>query len=183
MCSFKSAIVLKNGDLLHLDGVDSHEDVLSYFKIKDNGNDSFCRVEFVPGEDLCDLDQYKFEIDQERPDWFTESLEKKSVSRLKVIVNKYVVREDRDVLPVGFYILGNVVIKNAGYATIENAGHATIKDAGDATIKDAGDATIKNAGDATIEYAGYATIENAGYAAIENAGYATIIDKANAKIG
>ena len=174
MCSFKSAIVLKNGDLLHLDGVDSHEDVLSYFKIKDNGNDSFCRVEFVPGEDLCDLDQYKFEIDQERPDWFTESLEKKSVSRLKVIVNKYVVREDRDVLPVGFYILGNVVIKNAGCATIKSAGNAT--------IENAGHATIQRAGHATIEYAGFATIENAGHATIKNANYATIINKNSAKI-
>ena len=150
MCNFKSAIVLKNGDLLHLDGVDSHEDVLSYFKIKDNGNDSFCRVEFVPGEDLCDLDQYKFEIDQERPDWFTESLEKKSVSRLKVIVNKYVVREDRDVLPVGFYILGNVVIKNAGCATIKSAGNATIENAGHATIKNANYATIINKNSAKI---------------------------------
>jgi len=174
MCNFKSAIVLKNGDLLHLDGVDSHEDVLSYFKIKDNGNDSFCRVEFVPGEDLCDLDQYKFEIDQERPDWFTESLEKKSVSRLKVIVNKYVVREDRDVLPVGFYILGNVVIKNAGCATIKSAGNAT--------IENAGHATIQRAGHATIEYAGFATIENAGHATIKNANYATIINKNSAKI-
>ena len=174
MCSFKSAVILKNGDLLHLDGVDSHEDVLSYFKIKDNGNDSFCRVEFVPGEDLCDLDQYKFEIDQERPDWFTESLEKKSVSRLKVIVNKYVVREDRDVLPVGFYILGNVVIKNAGCATIKSAGNAT--------IENAGHATIQRAGHATIEYAGFATIENAGHATIKNANYATIINKNSAKI-
>ena len=155
MCQFKSAIVLKNGDVLHLDGVDSHEDIMEHHGVKDN--DYICRVEFVPGENMADVKKYKLKIDQERPKWFTENVERKATTRLRQIIKKYIVTEDKNVLPVGFFILGNVTIEDAGYSTIEDAGHSTIEDAGHSTIKNAGHSTIKNAGHSTIEHAGHST--------------------------
>jgi hypothetical protein len=210
MCKFKSAIVLKNGDILHNGYTDSHEDLMEYFKIKDDNQfwQNFVRIEFSPDkpENLMDVNSYLLKIDEDStPDWF-EEIKGLVIERMKDVVSSLFINQDEDIIIGKSIILGKVNVKrlincfviNAGYATIQDAGYATVQDAWYATIKNAGYATIKNAGyatiqdawyatiqdagHATIQDAGHATIKNAGYATIKNAGYATIQDAGHATI-
>jgi hypothetical protein len=184
MCQFFSGIVLKTGELLYLDGVDSHEDILSHYKIPDISiNSNFCRVEFVPRYRPWDLKDYTFKIDQEKPSWWNDKIELKTIRKIKLVINKYIVKKDVDILPTGIFILSpDIIIDNAGYSTIKHAGSAIINYAASATIVNGGTATIKNARSSTINYAGKATIEYAGSATIKNAEQATIISAGSAII-
>jgi len=178
MCNFLSAIASRTGEIYCNPLIDSHEDIIDYFNLRDNQMGHIVRLEFRPEEkkDLIDISKYKLIVDEpQTPEWFDEELKEKAIERLKVIVKNMIITEDRKVLVGGAYILAsgnfnkiiNCDIKYAGFATIKDAGSATIEYAGFATIEDAGFATIKDAGSATIEYAGSATIKYAGFATIE----------------
>ena len=202
MCKFKSAIVLRNGDILHNPYTDSHEDLIQLYKLDDSSEfiSRFVRVEFAPPDDkdLTDVTAYVLKVDEDNtPEWFDE-IRDSVAERMAEIVRPMIVNEDTDLIIGRAVVLGKInvgrfgsalvinagyaTIHNAGCATIQNAGFATIQDAGFATIQDAGFATIQDAGRATIQDAGRATIQDAGCATIQYAGYATIINKQNANI-
>jgi hypothetical protein len=204
MCRFKSAIVTKDGAILHSDYSDSHEELIAAFDLKDNEDHlaKFVRVEFVPKSDdtIADPDSYSLIVDQSPvPVWFDADRREAAAEYLRGLVRRMIVTGKRKALLGGAWILagkaevgliqgarivnagyatiqyaGSATIQNAGHATIQYAGYATIQHAGYATIQDAGYATIQNAGSATIQHAGHATIQHAGYATIQNAGHATI---------
>ena len=177
MCKFKSAIVLRNGDILHDPFTDSHEDLIQLFKLDDSDQfiERFVRVEFSPdGDDHTDLNSYQLKVDEDStPDWFDE-LKDGLTEKMKDIVRPMIINEDRDIIVGHAVVLGEINVNRLVNCLVINAGYSTIQDAGYATIRDAGDATIRNAGRATIRDAWYATIQNAGCA--------TIINKQNAKI-
>ena len=89
MCNFKSIIVTKNGDILHINGMDSHEEILIHYKekydLRDEEKDPqkllFARVEITPPDNDFfekDIKKWKFRIDQSiTPTWFKKTLEKK----------------------------------------------------------------------------------------------------------
>jgi hypothetical protein len=211
MCNTFSFLVFSNEDLFFVPSVDSHEDQIELKGINENGFAvQFARCEYVPmGGKFSDLDSYKFRLDEDRtPDWWTEEIQERTISRIRSRIRGMIVSKDQRVLGPGVWILsGNptigklldgCIIITAESATIQNAGSATIQDAGSATIQDAGSATIRNARSATIQnaesatiqdaeyatiqYAESATIRNAGYATIRNAGYATIRNAESATI-
>jgi len=193
MCNFKSAVVTPNGNIYHLDGIDSHEDIINYYKLNDTKLGNLVRIEYRPiqGKE-ADLASYELHIDEVIiPEWFTEGMKVQVIKRMKAIINKYIIKEDVHILPLGLYILKDNVtieyanyalIKHAGSAKIENAGYALIEYADNALIQNANCATIRSADSAIIEYAGSAKIENARYAKIEIAEYATIENAEYAKI-
>ena len=174
MCKTFSGIGMKNGDLLFIPSIDSHEDYVNIFSLNDNGIvKGFVRLEYVPVKgDYSDLGQYKLTIDEEnvnKIDWLTDDLKEIWINKFVCTISKLIIEGNRYCLFDNVYILKdkaqiqkliNCKIVYAGSATIENAGSATIKYAGSATIKYAGSATIENAESATIKYAGSATIEN-----------------------
>ena len=50
MCHFKSAVALKNGDIIHDDRTDSHEILIAAHGLKDDdrATRTWARIEFVP---------------------------------------------------------------------------------------------------------------------------------------
>jgi len=187
MCNAFSFLVFSNEDIFFVPGVDSHEDQIALKGINENGFAvQFARCEYVPEEgEFSDLDSYQFTLDENRtPDWWTEEIQERTISRIRERIRGMIISEDRKVLGPGFWILSGsptigrlldgCIIQHAGSATIHYAESAMIQYAGSATIKNAGSATIQYAGSATINYAGSAMIQYAGSAMIKNAGSATI---------
>ena len=119
MCNFKSAIVLKNGDLLHNDFADSHEDLIDLFNLKDDGKDNFVRVEFTTTERKDIIENYKLNIDETSvPEWFEEFRER-ITDQLRDIVNNMIIREDHKI------IIGRCIILAPG-VTIDKIQHCVI---------------------------------------------------------
>ena len=179
MCKTFSGIGKKDGELLFIPSIDSHEDYINIFNLNDNGiRKEFVRLEYVPENgDYSDLAQYHLTIDEcqvNQIDWLTEELKEIWINHFKNTIERLIITGKRHCLFDSCYILKNAEIRKLINCKIIYAGSATIKDAGSATIEDAGSATIKDAGSATIEYANSATIEYANSATIEYANSATI---------
>jgi hypothetical protein len=110
VCNHKSAIVLKNGDLIHSPYTDSHEDLIEAFGLTDNGKGAFVRVEYRPVEksDLADIKKYSLRVDQdETPRWWSEAAAKRAEDRLKEIVQNEIVTDERKCLLGGPWIIAS----------------------------------------------------------------------------
>src|SRR3989304_242209 len=114
MCKFYSAIVMRNGDLLHNENLTSHEDLIDLFGIKDSLGccDKFVRVEFSP-ENECYLPyitKYKLMVDESQtPDWFEKYRELIS-QNLTTIVNRRIITGSHKILTGGLYIVKDAQI-------------------------------------------------------------------------
>ena len=74
MCNFLSALVLKNGDVLHHPMLDSHADLVRYFKLPDTDAhiQHFAKVELTP-VDWADAATWNFRVDEEvLPVWWAD---------------------------------------------------------------------------------------------------------------
>jgi hypothetical protein len=114
MCKFYSAIVMRNGDLLHNEHLMSHEDIIRLFNINDSqvNCDKFVRIEFTPNEniDLPDIEKYKLRVDESfTPDWFEKHREY-ITERLKEFVSKRIITTNQKILTGGLYVVKDCVI-------------------------------------------------------------------------
>ena len=114
MCKFYSAIVMKNGDLLHNENLMSHEDIIALFNINDSqvNCNKFVRVEFTPEDqnDLPNIEKYVLRVDEsETPKWF-EKYREYVTSRLKDIVSKRIITSDQKLLTGGLYVVKDCII-------------------------------------------------------------------------
>lgn len=116
MCQFLSALVTKDGQVLHAsEYTDSHEVLVRYFGYAKNDqqlNDDrrlFVRVEFTPPGDLStvvDIKKWRFLLDESvAPAWFNKSIEDLVKTKLRNIVKKMLIGGDQDVILGGCYIL------------------------------------------------------------------------------
>ena len=122
MCKFYSAIVMKNGDLLHNENLMSHEDIIDFFGINDTqvNCDKFVRVEFTPAgdSDLPNIEKYQLMVDEEStPKWFEKHREYVT-SQLKDFVSKRIITSDRKILTGGLYVVKDCVINKLIVATV-----------------------------------------------------------------
>jgi hypothetical protein len=122
MCRFYSAIVMKNGDLLHNENLMSHEDIISLFNINDShiNCDKFVRVEYTPDEesDFFDIEKYKLNVDESStPKWFEKHREYVT-SQLKDFVSKRIITSDHKILTGGLYVVKDCIINSLKVATI-----------------------------------------------------------------
>ena len=131
MCKFYSAIVMKNGDLLHNENLSSHEDLIKLFNINDSqvNCDKFVRVEFRPdnNSDLPDIEKYILKIDENsEPKWFEKHREY-ITEKLKDFVGKRIITKNQKILTGGLYIIAkNVTIDKVINANIlYNSGTVT----------------------------------------------------------
>lgn len=120
MCKFYSAIVMRNGDLLHNENLMSHEDIIDLFNINDSqvNCNKFVRVEFTPSSesDLPDLSKYKLNVDDDLiPDWF-ENHREYTTERLIAIVKNRIITGKLKLLTGGLY-----VVKDAEIGSIKSA--------------------------------------------------------------
>ena len=114
MCNFLSAIVTRQGEIFCNPLLDSHEDLIDLFQLKDNRMDHFVRVEFSPVEkiNLDKIEKYIFRVDEEStPKWFDEELKDKTICKLKDILKKIIITENRKILVDGAYILSGCKIE------------------------------------------------------------------------
>ena len=119
MCKFYSAIVMKNGDVLHDEHVLSHEDLIALFNINDTQTncDKFVRVEFTVEDenDYADIEKYKLNVDEESvPKWFEKHREFVT-EKLKGIVKTRIILTDRKLLIGGLF-----VVKDCKITTIKD---------------------------------------------------------------
>lgn len=94
MCNFLSALVLQNGDIVcQPEYTDSHEDLVVWAELRDQGRGEFVRVELSPPDidSYFDVDKYVFKLDEEpRPDWFDEALEARTIESLKDRIHRMI---------------------------------------------------------------------------------------------
>ena len=116
MCKFYSAIVMRNGDVLHNENLLSHEDLIRLFNINDSqvNCDKFIRVEFCPDDynDLPNISKYNLKVDEENiPDWFEQHREF-AENKLRDIIKNRIITSDQKILTGGLYVISKDVIVN-----------------------------------------------------------------------
>jgi len=122
MCKFYSAIVMRNGDLLHNENLTSHEDIIDLFNINDNqfNCDKFVRVEYSPDEekDLPDITKYVLRVDESTtPDWFEKHREF-ITDKLKDIVSRRIITGNHKLLTGGLYVVKDAEIRRIKSAVV-----------------------------------------------------------------
>ena len=112
MCQFKSAIVLKNGDVIHSDYSDSHEDLIDMLELSDKGMGAFVRIEFIPEENkYSDYELYTLKVDQQdTPDWWNEDLIKRTTDHMREIIKRMIIKTNKKCLIGGSYIIDGAKI-------------------------------------------------------------------------
>ena len=135
MCKFYSAIVMRNGDILHNENLTSHEDLIDLFNIKDNQSNcnKFVRVEFSPNNetDLPDIDKYNLNVDESVcPDWFEKHRERVT-DYLKSFVSKRIISGKLNLLTGGLYVVNNAEIGRIKSAVVVFLQNSTVNAMGD----------------------------------------------------
>jgi hypothetical protein len=112
MCSFLSAVVLKNGDILTHPMIDSHAELVEYFKLPDTSAHirHFVKVELRPNTDESWLDPslWTFRLDEEnKPAWWDDEMSAKSEADLRRRATAMIINDDAHPLIVeGCWIVG-----------------------------------------------------------------------------
>jgi hypothetical protein len=129
---FKSAIVLKGGEVVSLTTSDSHEDIIEYLGLKDEGKKrTWCRVEFTPNsiKDIWNVDKYQLRLDEtyiENLEWY-EDIKEKVLEKMKVLASRQLITTRVRRLGYGIFYLG----KGAEVAYID---HCRIQEMSDAVV-------------------------------------------------
>ena len=112
MCQFLSLLVLRNGDVLHHPMLDSHADLVNYFKLPDDRahHQHFAKVELTPAADTwLTPDLWTWRIDEPaRPAWL-DDVEARAEAKARSIAKRMVITEAMDaprLIVDGVWILG-----------------------------------------------------------------------------
>lgn len=108
MCNFLSVLVLKNGDVLHHPMLDSHADLVRYFKLPDSNAHIryFAKAELAP-VDWLDPATWIWRLDEEtRPAWL-DNIEADAERQARAIAERMIIRDgERDLIVDGCWIVG-----------------------------------------------------------------------------
>ena len=130
MCKFKSAIVVddereKGGfRLLMSPWTESHSELVTIFKLRDDGKLRFARVEFSPETmDKAHLvETYTLRIDEERtPEWFTDDMKETVAAKLRAYVSSIIVTGDVALLIGGQFIIAPGAKVESAHSMVINA--------------------------------------------------------------
>jgi hypothetical protein len=112
MCQFLSALVLRNGDVLTHPMLDSHSDLVTYFKLPDATahHQHFAKVELTP-DDWMDPATWDFRLDETTaPSWWDDVVGSVE-STLRARAERMIVRDGEHALIVdGCWIVGGTAI-------------------------------------------------------------------------
>jgi len=188
MCNFLSVLILRDGSVRHHPMLDSHSDLVTYFKLPDENPHIpyFAKAELTPTTDWTDASTWAWRIDEAvAPVWLTSDVEKAAEDATRAIAQRMVITdgEHRLIVDGCWIIAGTAKIRDVRSGRIVRVqGSATISNVGDsASISDVGgSATISNVRDsATIRgVRNSATIRDVGGSATirDVGGSATISD-------
>ena len=163
MCNFLSVLIIRDGSVRHHPMLDSHSDLVRYFKLPDENAhiQHFAKAELTPTTDWTDASTWKWRIDEQvRPVWLTEDVEHAAEGATRAIAQRMVIKDGEHALIVdGCWIVAGTakirdvrsgrIVRVQDSATISGVGgSATISDVWDsATIRDVGgSATIRDVG-------------------------------------
>jgi hypothetical protein len=101
MCQFLSAVVLKNGDVLHHPILDSHSEIVEHFKLPDATahHQHFAKVELTPPPNWDgweDVSRWAFRLDEDTAPGWWEDVAIQAEASVRAIVS-------RAILPQGEY--------------------------------------------------------------------------------
>jgi len=109
MCNFLSVLVLKDGSVRHHPMLDSHSDLVRYFKLPDTDAfvHHFAKAELTPTTDWTDASTWAWRIDEDvRPVWLTDDVEHAAEAATRAIAQKMVLKDvDRDLIVDGCWIV------------------------------------------------------------------------------
>lgn len=135
MCEYLSALVLRNGDIVHSPYTDSHSDLILSAGLDENdtphrGEPRFSRVEFRPADpaDLASIEKYRLVLDEGRePEWFAEHREKVE-STLRRWADAAIIRSPVPILFGGRWVVakGGRVGRLVGGTIVANFGVVTV---------------------------------------------------------
>ena len=113
MCNFLSAVVLRNGDLRMHPMIDSHAELVEYFKLPDATKfvSHFAKVELTPpadpGNNWMDVSQWKFRLDEETAPVWWEDVAERVESDLRRRAEGMILRDgDHGLIVDGCWIVG-----------------------------------------------------------------------------
>jgi hypothetical protein len=113
MCNFLSVLILKNGDVLHHPMLDSHSDLVTYFKLPDTDVyiQHFAKAELVP-DNWLDVATWHWRLDEEtRPRWLTKALERGAEDQTRRIAGRMLwVDGEHHLVVDGCWIVGGTAI-------------------------------------------------------------------------
>lgn len=186
MCNFLSVLIIRDGSVRHHPMLDSHSDLVHYFKLPDENAhiQHFAKAELTPTTDWTDASTWKWRIDEQvRPVWLTEDVEHAAEGATRAIAQRMVIKDGEHALIVdGCWIVAGTakirdvrsgrIVRVQDSATISGVrDSATIRGVRDsATISDVWDsATISDVGDsATIsDVWGSATLDASAKARVK----------------
>ncbi len=150
MCNFLSALVLRNGDVLTHPMLDSHSDLVHYFKLPDVTTylDRFAKVELTP-KDWTNISTWQWRVDEEvMPAWW-DDVAMRAEATLRSRAARMILKEgEHDLIVDGCWIAAGTakvrdvrsgrIVRVQDSATITGVGgSATIRDVGDSATLDA----------------------------------------------
>jgi hypothetical protein len=154
MCSFFSAVFTRQGEVYHLSGVNSHEDIIAYHNLKDGQTRLIARAELIPPEDksIADVSKWRFQIDESDPPEWVKDVRESVELRMRDIASRMIVREDMPVLPAGQWIVAEGVTVGRNYGeVVRNCGTVTYNYSGGTVTYNCGTVT-NNYGTVTYNY-------------------------------
>ena len=163
MCNFLSVLVLKDGSVRHHPMLDSHSDLVRYFKLPDTDAfvHHFAKAELTPTTDWTDASTWAWRIDEDvRPVWLTDDVEHAAEAAARAIAQRMVLKDvDHTLIVDGCWIVAGRskirdvrsgrIVRVQDSASISNVGgSASISDVGgSASIRDVWDsASIRDVG-------------------------------------
>ena len=109
MCNFLSVLVLRDGSVRHHPMLDSHSDLVRYFKLPDENAhiQHFAKAELTPTTDWTDAATWDWRIDEQvRPVWLTEDVEKAAEDATRAIAQRMVIKDgEHDLIVDGCWII------------------------------------------------------------------------------
>jgi hypothetical protein len=135
MCRFLSGITLENGDVFISKNTDSHNEILSEFKISDREiPPNFCAWEFIPPikneqYDYAEsTDKWNFNIDEQfpKPEWWNAGIEKLTIDECKNRVEKFLIRIDTEKIESGRWVILGGTVESIRGGTVKSIDGGTV---------------------------------------------------------
>ena len=154
MCNFLSALVLRNGDVLHHPMLDSHSDLVRHFEVPDTRehHQHFAKVELTPVGDWLDVSLWEFRLDEETaPGWWGD-VKGSAEARLRSIAEQMILKTgEHSLLIDGCWVIGgDAVVRDVRAARIAGVWGGTITNVWGGTITNVWGGTITNVSGGTI---------------------------------
>lgn len=112
MCNFLSALVIQNGDVLTHWALDSHSDLVRYFKLPDVSAKirRFVKVELRPN-DWLDPSTWEWIVDEEAPPVWWGEVSAQAEATLRARATRMILRDgEHDLIVDGCWILGGTAV-------------------------------------------------------------------------